>query len=249
MYLDGTEAIYLAMHEHHINDITFIVNPSSRTDLNLSLIEHIYKNNIKVISDDSEMYLLDKGENILSFEKYKEYNYISIFPLYKTSFTIKNLKYNVNDLEVDAFSTTTFSNAFVKNGDGVVINSEPCVVIFNKMITSELKQVTTYLDPVKVKKPKLVQETRSESAKDKLIKVLQTENTQLKARVVELEAEIVELKAEIVELKAENAQLKAEIVELKAKNAEQAIQISELMATNAELMAMNKALLARLDLK
>ncbi|QEH62183.1 thiamine pyrophosphokinase [Spiroplasma chinense] len=130
-FLDGKEAIQKA-YSLGATEVLFVANPTKRNDMNLSVIEFCAKDRVKVLSDTSITYCLQKGENILEFEKYQDYTYITLFPIHQTNVTIEGLKYEASELQLLPYSTRAYSNCFIPYVDGKITTSNAMLVIFGK---------------------------------------------------------------------------------------------------------------------
>ncbi|WP_156007524.1 thiamine diphosphokinase [Spiroplasma tabanidicola] len=130
-FLDGKEAIQKA-YELGATEVLMIAKPTKRLDMNFSLIDFCSKDRVKVFNENSIMFCLQKGKNIIEFDKYQDYTYITFFPVHQTTITIKNLKYEVSDLMLLPYSTRAYSNCFVDHQDGIIKTDKAIIVIFNK---------------------------------------------------------------------------------------------------------------------
>lgn len=129
--LDGIFAVKKA-YALGATEVVFVAKPTTRVDMNLSILELCYKYRVKFLNDQTVAFCLNAGETTLAFDKYHDYTYITFFPMHETNITITGLKYCVSDLKLLPSSTRAFSNCFVYNVDGKIKSSKPLLVIFNK---------------------------------------------------------------------------------------------------------------------
>ncbi|WP_339023025.1 thiamine diphosphokinase [Spiroplasma endosymbiont of Crioceris asparagi] len=130
--LDGEEAIIEAL-KRGAENITMVVSPTRRMDMNISHLHFIYQYNLKIISDNSFLFKLNKGINEIDFNKYQDYKYISFISKDNdTKITLKNFLYNANDLDIANLSTWAFSNQFIPYQNGIVQSNNEIIIIFSK---------------------------------------------------------------------------------------------------------------------
>ncbi|WP_338969532.1 thiamine diphosphokinase [Spiroplasma endosymbiont of Labia minor] len=130
-FLDGEIAIQNAI-KNNCNEIIMIVKPTTRYDMNLSVFDFIFRYDVKIISENSISFKLEKGENILSFSKFQEFRYISFFSKNNTTVTIKGLKFEINSFLLEPFSTRLISNTFFENKDGCIFADNFLICVISK---------------------------------------------------------------------------------------------------------------------
>ncbi|ASP27955.1 thiamine pyrophosphokinase [Spiroplasma corruscae] len=130
--IDGIEAMDFTTEILGVSDITAIIKPTKRIDFNLSVIELINKYNVKIINDFSILFKLKKGITELNYLQYESFTYVSLFPLEKTNITIKNMKYNVENLIIDKLSTRAYSNEMLYNVNPILEIDNDLIIIFTK---------------------------------------------------------------------------------------------------------------------
>ncbi|AKU79430.1 thiamine diphosphokinase [Spiroplasma turonicum] len=130
--LDGVAAIEYVNNNLKVNEILFIVKPSKRVDFNLSIIELVYKYNVKILNDDSVVFKIDSGITNLEYKKFDSFNYLSLFALKDSIITLKNMKYSVKDYNLAAFSSNAFSNELKNEQDAEIISNNELMVMFTK---------------------------------------------------------------------------------------------------------------------
>ncbi|AHB36680.1 motility associated factor glycosyltransferase family protein [Spiroplasma apis] len=130
-WLDGKEAIKLAKTLDY-SEIIFICKPTKRMDMNLSVIDFVLRDDVKILNDNSYIFKLKVGSNKILFNQFQDYTYITLFAIENTTVTIENLKYEVQNLILEPYSTRAYSNCFSMNKDANIIVSKPAIIIFNK---------------------------------------------------------------------------------------------------------------------
>ncbi|AGR42389.1 thiamine diphosphokinase [Spiroplasma diminutum] len=130
-FLDGIATIN-HLNSLGYNDLTMIVKPSKRYDMNLTIIEYVFKYNLKIVNDDSIIFKLKKGENKLDFDKYQDFTYVSLFSLKDNQITIKDMKYEVNEVKLDAYNSFAYSNQFKPYINGIINLKEEAMIIITK---------------------------------------------------------------------------------------------------------------------
>lgn len=130
-YLDGELAVKKAQ-ELNASQIFFVANPTKRYDKNLSIIDLVLKYNIIFFNEDSIIFLLKKGHNVLDFGQYQDKNYISFFARKLTNLSIKNMKYDVENLKLDVYENTCISNSFLPNLNAEIITDQELICILSK---------------------------------------------------------------------------------------------------------------------
>ncbi|ALD66742.1 thiamine diphosphokinase [Spiroplasma cantharicola] len=130
-YLDGIASI-LYLKEKGIKDITMIVNPSKRYDMNLTIIEYVFKHNLKIFNEQSIIFRLNAGENTIDFNKYQDFTYVSLFSLKDNKITIIGMKYEVANVELKAFNSFAYSNQFLPYVNPKIVLEEEVMVIMTK---------------------------------------------------------------------------------------------------------------------
>lgn len=130
-YLDGELAIRYAQKQGY-KDIYFVAEPGKRYDKNISICELVWKYNINFINLDTEIFLLNIGENKLDYQKYQKFNYISFYAKQPTIITINNLKYNVQNLILNAWENKCISNAFIKGLNPSIKCNQPIICILSR---------------------------------------------------------------------------------------------------------------------
>ncbi|AGR41521.1 thiamine diphosphokinase [Spiroplasma taiwanense] len=130
-YLDGISALE-ELKKRKYDDITMIVNPSKRYDMNLSILEYVFNYNLTILNDDSIIFKLNPGKNILNFNNFQEFTYVSFFAKENLKISIKNLKYEVDDLFLIAYSTRAFSNCFIPYKNAIITLDKELIVIMTK---------------------------------------------------------------------------------------------------------------------
>ncbi|AVN64282.1 MULTISPECIES: thiamine diphosphokinase [Mesoplasma] len=131
-YLDGEIAIIEAKKISSTANIIFIANPTKRYDMNFSILNLIFKYGIKLINDESVIFKLNKGETELSFENFQVYTYVSFFSKVDTKITLKNLRYECENLELKAWENTCISNAIVLNKNPIIYSDDEIICIATK---------------------------------------------------------------------------------------------------------------------
>ncbi|AHI54059.1 thiamine pyrophosphokinase [Spiroplasma sabaudiense Ar-1343] len=129
--IDGEVAILWAMKEGY-SDILYLANPTIRHDMNLASLNFAFKYGVRILSDKSLILLLKKGKNIISFEKYQDYTYISFVANCPTKVNIENLKYEAKNLSLEPYSLAAISNCFVPYVDGAIESDEDICMILTK---------------------------------------------------------------------------------------------------------------------
>ncbi|AUB31947.1 thiamine diphosphokinase [Spiroplasma floricola] len=130
-FLDGIAAIY-HLKSMNYKDITMVVNPSKRYDMNLTIIEYVFKHNLKVINDNSVIFKLNSGENSLDFNNYQDYTYVSLFSLKENIITIEGMKYEVKEANLEAFNSFAYSNEFISYVNPKIVCKEELMIIMTK---------------------------------------------------------------------------------------------------------------------
>ncbi|AOG60724.1 thiamine pyrophosphokinase [Spiroplasma helicoides] len=130
-YLDGKEAIQKA-YELGATEVVMVANPTKRMDMNFSVIEFCYKDRVKIINESSVMFCLQAGKNVIEFDQYQDYTYITLFPVHQTKLTIKGLQYEQKNLMLLPYSTRAYSNCFVPYNDGIIESDKLILIIFTK---------------------------------------------------------------------------------------------------------------------
>ncbi|WP_342275244.1 thiamine diphosphokinase [Spiroplasma endosymbiont of Cantharis lateralis] len=130
-YLDGIAAIHY-LHDKNIKDITMIVNPSKRYDMNLTIIDYVFNYNVKIFNEKSVIFKLNSGENVIDFNKYQDFTYISLFSLKDNEITIKGMKYEVKNIELKAFNSLAYSNKFLPYVDPKISIKDEVMLIMTK---------------------------------------------------------------------------------------------------------------------
>lgn len=131
-YFDGELAILKGLEASKDAKIIFIANATKRYDKNYSIFHFIFKYNLTFINDDSILFKFDKGTNILKFEDYQDYTYVSFISKDNTNITIKDLKYECENLSLSAYSNSCLSNAFLPYKDGIISSDNPIICILTK---------------------------------------------------------------------------------------------------------------------
>ncbi|WP_342258891.1 thiamine diphosphokinase [Spiroplasma endosymbiont of Dioctria linearis] len=130
-YLDGIAAIHY-LHDKNIKDITMIVNPTKRYDMNLTIIDYVFNHNLKIFNEKSVIFKLNSGENVIDFNKYQDFTYISLFSLKDNEITIKGMKYEVKNIELKAFNSLAYSNQFLPYVDPKIAIKDEVMIIMTK---------------------------------------------------------------------------------------------------------------------
>lgn len=131
-FLDGEMAIIEAKQISSTANILFISNPTKRNDMNLSVINLVFKYGIKMMNDDSIIFKIEPGINELEFSNFQVYTYISFFSKDKTNLTLQNLKYECKDLLLKPWENTCISNALLMNQNPLITNDKEIVCIATK---------------------------------------------------------------------------------------------------------------------
>ncbi len=128
--------LYLAIeyvYEHKISEKIDVYLPNNRIDMDFTNLFFISKKNIKIFSNNYIMFSLKKGNNIISYDKYGLYDYISCFPLKKSKITISNFKYSAKKLVLERFSPIAISNEFIQKKDGkIIVHKGEIIIILQK---------------------------------------------------------------------------------------------------------------------
>ncbi|WP_031542050.1 thiamine diphosphokinase [Mesoplasma photuris] len=130
-YLDGELAIIKA-REIGAQNIVFIANPTKRYDKNLSIFGLIFKYDIKFINDETSIFKIKAGETKLPFENYQNKTYVTFVAKEKTIISIKGLKYEATNLEIDIFGNECISNAFIPYQDAMITTNKDIICIMTK---------------------------------------------------------------------------------------------------------------------
>ncbi|WP_338984734.1 thiamine diphosphokinase [Spiroplasma endosymbiont of Diplazon laetatorius] len=130
-YLDGIATINY-LREKNYKDITMVVKPTKRYDMNLTIIEYVFKNNVRIINDDSVIFKLNIGENEIEFDKYQDFTYISLFCLKDNEISVKDMKYEVENVKLEAFNSFAYSNQFIPYVNGKIKVKEETIIIMTK---------------------------------------------------------------------------------------------------------------------
>lgn len=89
------------------------------------------KLNLTIVDDNNIMYVVNKGTHII--KNNRRYKYISFVPIYEnTAITIKNAKYNANNLMLSLVRPSATSNEFVDDKNIELITNKQCLVIYAK---------------------------------------------------------------------------------------------------------------------
>ncbi|ASZ08980.1 thiamine diphosphokinase [Mesoplasma chauliocola] len=129
-YLDGEIAILEAKKISDLANIIFIANATKRYDMNLSIINMIFKyENLKFINDSSVIFKINSGITELEFSDFKVYTYISLFSKVEATLSLKGLKYECKNLKLLPLENTCISNALVLNKNPIIETSEQLVLI------------------------------------------------------------------------------------------------------------------------
>ncbi|WFQ95333.1 thiamine diphosphokinase [Mycoplasma feriruminatoris] len=131
-YFDGELAILQGRKVSKDAQIIFIANATKRYDKNYSIFHFIFKYNLKFINDDSILFLFDKGTNVLKFDDYQDYTYVSFISKDNTNITIKGLKYECENLSLSSYSNSCLSNAFIPYQNGIITSNNPIICILTK---------------------------------------------------------------------------------------------------------------------
>ncbi|QHX36919.1 thiamine diphosphokinase [Spiroplasma sp. BIUS-1] len=130
-FLDGIAAIKY-LKENGYKDITMVVKPSKRYDMNLTIIEYVFKHELKIINDDSIIFKIKKGINCLEFNNYQDYTYVSLFSLEDNVITIKGMKYEVEKANLEALNSFAYSNEFIPYVNGEIEVEKEAMIIMTK---------------------------------------------------------------------------------------------------------------------
>ncbi|AUM62906.1 thiamine diphosphokinase [Spiroplasma monobiae] len=130
-FLDGI-AVIEELKARGFKKITMVVNPSKRYDMNLTIIEYIFKHEIKIINDESVIFKLKKGQNEIEFNNFQDYTYVSLFSLKDNIITIEDMKYEVNEVELKAYNSFAYSNQFISYVNPKINLKEEAMIIMTK---------------------------------------------------------------------------------------------------------------------
>ncbi|AXK51346.1 thiamine diphosphokinase [Spiroplasma alleghenense] len=130
-YIDGEIAIQEAL-KLGIKKIIYVSKPNIRHDMNLANLFFAFKYDVDVLSDKSLITILKQGKNNVAFDKYQDYTYISFVANKTSSLTIKGLKYEASNLQIDPYSLQAISNCFIPYQDGMIECNEDIAMIMTK---------------------------------------------------------------------------------------------------------------------
>ncbi|ATZ17873.1 thiamine diphosphokinase [Mesoplasma melaleucae] len=131
-YLDGEMAIIEAKKISKTANILFIANPTRRNDMNLSIINLVFKYGIKMINDDTVIFKLEPGETELYFSNFQVYTYLSFFSKEQTNISLENLKYECKNLLLKPWENTCISNSLILNKNPLIKNNKEIICIATK---------------------------------------------------------------------------------------------------------------------
>lgn len=130
--LDGELAIIKAKELNAKANIVFIAKPTKRYDMNFSAINLVNKYGIKFINEDTLIQKLKSGDNIIDFQDFEHFTYISFFATQETIITIENMKYNVNTMKLKPFENSGISNALLIDKNPLITSSKDLIMIATK---------------------------------------------------------------------------------------------------------------------
>ncbi|WP_026389152.1 thiamine diphosphokinase [[Acholeplasma] multilocale] len=129
--LDGEIAILRALEIEH-QKIIFVANPTKRFDKNISIFNLIFKYGIHFMNDETTMFRINKGLTTLDFNNYQNKTFISFYAYEKTNISIRNMKYNAENLVFSQYENTCISNAFIPYQNPEIETNKNIICIMTK---------------------------------------------------------------------------------------------------------------------
>jgi len=127
--LDGIVAIKLLL-TLGVEQIKFLTQPTQRYDMDFSVLDLLNEYPVEVFNEKSHLYRIEAGIHELNYE---ESRYISFFTLEDHNYiSLKNLKFEVDNLECRLFSSRFISNEFLPGINPTVDVEHPVVVVITK---------------------------------------------------------------------------------------------------------------------
>jgi len=127
--IDGFAAIkYLA--NLGITKTKFIAKATKRYDMNLSIIDLINQFDVEIFNEETIIKKIPAGKSEI---KYEPSRFVSFYTLVDNNqITLKNLKFETNQLEAKLFSTRFVSNEFLLNENAIIETKYPVMMIIVK---------------------------------------------------------------------------------------------------------------------